>query len=397
MTRATMDHATSTPVLAADRAGDAPPPVDPFAALTDMGIHDDVCRLIQGDTLDDGAMATILQDAAWGGVTASDFDSLRALGGMLNAPGGIQTSDYVCAISRSLIDGDPANAHWTGGGVATDLGDLHAGSSEVQADRLIDKWFHGTDEPSLSGLADAGRYRPEDKPLFHDGGPAYTDVNQGSLGDCYLLSSLAEVALRDPDTIRSMFTDNHNGTYGVRFFDHDGQADYVTVDDRVPMRGDQWANGAHETFANGDVSWVALAEKAYAELNGAGGVPDGGETRPSGDAYHLIEGGYADPISEITGKPVARCSPDLHEAVSALLHGQEVLMSTPESVHMPDLVKGHMFEVLGYDTRSERFEIHNPWGAAYGGHDKAMTFSASASDLIHEGVHMYAASGTALA
>ncbi|MEH3144102.1 MAG: C2 family cysteine protease [Methylobacterium frigidaeris] len=369
---------------------------DPFALLTDAGVHDDVCRLIRGDSLDYGAMETILQDAAWGGISASEFDSLQALGGMLNAPDGIRTSDYVCSISRALIDGDPSNAHWTGGGVvAKDLGDLHTGSSQAQTDRLIDKWFHGRDEPSLSDVDGAGQYRPDDKPLFHDGGPVYADVNQGSLGDCYLMSSLAEVALRDTDTIRSMFTDNHNGTYGVRFFDSDGHADYVTVDDRVPMRAETWANNAHETFANGDVAWVALAEKAYVELNGGGGVLSDGLPRTAGNAYHLIKGGYADPITAITGKPVARCSPDLHEAVSALLHGQEVLMSTPENVHMPDLVEGHMFEVLGFDAKTDRFEIHNPWGA--NSDTKAATFWASASELTHEGVHMYAASGTALA
>ena len=52
--------------------------------------------------------------------------------------------------------------------------------------------------------------------------PTYEDVNQGYLGDCYFLSALGEIALKDPSAIESMITSNGNGTYGVRFM-VDGQ------------------------------------------------------------------------------------------------------------------------------------------------------------------------------
>jgi hypothetical protein len=42
--------------------------------------------------------------------------------------------------------------------------------------------------------------------LFGANGPSYLDVQQGAVGDCWLLSSLAEVAARDPQDIRNMFT-----------------------------------------------------------------------------------------------------------------------------------------------------------------------------------------------
>ena len=113
-------------------------------------------------------------------------------------------------------------------------------------------------------------------PLYGpSGAPTYQDVNQGYLGDCYFLSSLGEIALKDPSAIESMITSNGNGTYGVRFM-VDGQPDYVTVNSELPVMGAgyQWANGSTLEFANGNSDdWVALIEKAYAELNAQTNAP----------------------------------------------------------------------------------------------------------------------------
>ena len=59
------------------------------------------------------------------------------------------------------------------------------------------------------------------------------------------LSTLAEVALQDPSAIKSMITNNGNGTYGVRFF-VDGRAEYVTVNNELPVVNDgkDWNNGS---------------------------------------------------------------------------------------------------------------------------------------------------------
>ena len=69
--------------------------------------------------------------------------------------------------------------------------------------------------------------------LFN-GTPSYADIRQGGLGDCYLLSSLGETALRTPAVIQNMFIVNGDGTYTVRFY-HNGVADYVTVDSALPV------------------------------------------------------------------------------------------------------------------------------------------------------------------
>ena len=62
------------------------------------------------------------------------------------------------------------------------------------------------DGDTVDHPAAATAYTPVSGSLFGANGPSYLDVQQGDLGDCWLLASLAEVAARDPADIRSMFT-----------------------------------------------------------------------------------------------------------------------------------------------------------------------------------------------
>lgn len=79
--------------------------------------------------------------------------------------------------------------------------------------------------------------------LFGPNGPLYSDVYQGSLGDCWLEASFAEVAGRDPQLIRNMFTYlglyDENGVtvqlYDVRFYNPSGQIRTVEVDNEFPV------------------------------------------------------------------------------------------------------------------------------------------------------------------
>ncbi len=106
------------------------------------------------------------------------------------------------------------------GGAATALGNLGVGSTATQIVELDDKWFMGSDLPwstvQMNGeLAFSVYYSTVADPVFGAAGPSINDINQGWLGDCYLLSSLAECAAQDPSLISSMITDNGDDTYGV--------------------------------------------------------------------------------------------------------------------------------------------------------------------------------------
>ena len=254
-------------------------------------------------------MLTILQDAAVGGMTATKFSTLQTLASMLNQPDGITMSSYVQQIADDVINGNSANAMWNGGSIDADAArqSQRATSTQTQVNELIGKWFLGTDLPSLDVSAIGEQnlnpiYEASTLPLFGSSGtPSYLDVNQGYLGDCYFVAALGETALKDPSLIENMITSNGNGTYSVCFYIN-GQADYVTVNSQLPYMGGgySWANGSTQEFANGSVDdWVALVEKAFAELNGQSAAASYGG-HPTGNAYEDLNGGTAITLSEIT-------------------------------------------------------------------------------------------------
>ena len=99
------------------------------------------------------------------------------------------------------------------------------GSTALQVSKSAGQWLLETDLPSA--LVSHGgtssftvSYTAVPAPLYGASGPitnantnaSANDINKGSLGDCYLLASLAEVAFQQPDRITSMITSN--GTYG---------------------------------------------------------------------------------------------------------------------------------------------------------------------------------------
>ena len=139
--------------------------------------------------------------------------------------------------------------------------------------------------------------------LFVDGASS-RDVDQGNVGDCYLMAGLGAVALQDPARIRNMFTDNGDGTFTVRFF-RDGRAEYVTVDRYLPVDANGrlvFANDGQLASSPTNELWGALAEKAYAQLAESGWSR--GAAKPN--AYASISVGWeADVVIQLTGKQEA--------------------------------------------------------------------------------------------
>ena len=230
--------------------------------------------------------------------------------------------------------------------------------------------------------------------LFGASGPKASDVNQGDLGDCYLLAPLAEVAMQDPSIIEQMITNNGNGTFGVRFY-VDGVARYVTVDDTLPDGGT-----AFNSSKGGD--WASLIEKAYAELpaaavfageasysNSFSGIGNGGDpsytllaitgaskiTEFSPDGSKWLE--YALNSSEgWTGTEYASNAAALSKIAADIAVGDDVILSSytnaTDASGKDTLIADHALSVYGYDASTGMLEIRNPWGTrvlAILGHD----------------------------
>jgi calpain family cysteine protease len=160
---------------------------------------------------------------------------------------------------------------------------LTAGDLDSDLQDLVGKWFYGADLPAIN--VSGATYQAAKGSLFGADGPEASDIAQGAVGDCYFLSMLAETAMHSPQTIESMFIDNGDGTWTVRFY-HAGVADYVTVNADLPAYSDgQFVYANHDFGGHADkvsdsknVLWVALAEKAYAQLAAEGWSIGGAST-----------------------------------------------------------------------------------------------------------------------
>lgn len=342
-------------------------------------------------------------------LTAAEFNDLKTIAANLN--NGMSTSGYLVSITQALVNGNAANASWTGGGASTtSLGNLAAGASATQLSELIGKWFLGTDLPSSQVSMDGSNfsvsYSTVSRALFGSSGPSMSDINQGYLGDCYLLSSLAEVAYKNSSDITSMFTSNGNGTYGVRFYVN-GVAEYVTVNSSL-------ADGGSE-FNSGTNIWASLAEKAYAQLQ-ASGVVTGNSY--SGNTWTAIGNGGAPEyaLEEITGATAITdfdassgswtkvvynqsfgvtnyttgnsTASVLSVLAADLAQGDDLILSSytnaADSSGKTTLVADHAMSIYGYDTATGMLEIRNPWGTESGQYWDT-TFEVSLSTLLADG------------
>ncbi|CAH2602946.1 Calpain catalytic domain-containing protein [Rhodovastum atsumiense] len=187
------------------------------------------------------------------------------------------------------------------------------------------------------------------------------DLHQGSIGDCFLLASIGELALWHPDAIQRMIHGNANGTETVTLYrplsSGASQAVAVTVTNSFPSYSVN--NGTNQCVANGMKEiWPQVLEKAVATLCGSyGAIANGGSPVTA--------------MQELTGQPataMAARSVTLARLQSALSSGELVVMGTAASAHLPyGLVGGHayMFEGLKTVNGATMVQLGNPWGSSY--------------------------------
>jgi calpain-15 len=120
------------------------------------------------------------------------------------------------------------------------------------------------------------------------------DICQGALGNCWLLSALACLAV-SPGSIEGAFSSreyNPRGKYTLRLY-HPEKKAFVTinVDDFFPTKNNKTM---FTSPSGGNQIWVMLMEKAFAKLMGSYGATEGG---------HLLLG-----LHVLTGDPICKYS-----------------------------------------------------------------------------------------
>ncbi len=286
-------------------------------------------------------------------------DEIKDLNTILNASGRWTIADDVKTLATKLLSTDKANLTFQG----TALGFVTAGSSATQMENLIGKWFFGLDRPTLTSANYS--YRPISGSLFQNGISA-TDITQGQVGDCYFLCSLGSIANEQPNYIQNMFIDNGDNTWTVRF-NKSGIWDYVTVDRYLPTnssgslvyasQGSNFANNANEL-------WVALAEKAYAQIGESGWTR--GTTRTN--SYSSIEAGWMSyVINQVTGLNTSWDNVNglTQQTMIDWVNSNKIVTLGTGTNPGNNLVGGHAYAVTSYNANNGTFFVRNPWGTQH--------------------------------
>lgn len=339
-------------------------------------------------------------------LSSSQFNDLKTIVADLNV--GETASAYNLYTLNALVNGNAANASWTGGNASSSgLGNLAAGSSAAQLSNLNGKWLQGADLPSSTVTVDGSTskitYSTSTAALYGANGPAASDINQGKLGDCYFLSSIAEVASQNAGIIKNMITVNGNGSYGVAFHFH-GSTEYVTV------------NNVLQTGCNsGSNMWATLLEKAYAQLQsinvttgnsytgnsftaiGNGGLPEYALESITGASqitdfcasgsswlcrtYNASLSGTGSQSGISTASVLSTLKADLAAGDDLVLSSNTWSYDAGGKVQ---LVAGHALSIYGIDAANGNLEIRNPWGSQSGQYWNT-TFEVSLATLLAAG------------
>jgi hypothetical protein len=285
---------------------------------------------------------------------------------------------------HKMIDGNVANAHYLG----SPLGNLSPGDPTWKIYDLEQKWFEGADVPYASDTNNnVYGYAQADGVLFNGGVPSWADVKQGGSNDCYFMAALEAVAIKHPDIIQNMITDNGDGTYTVRFFQSGnntpGVADYVTVNGLLPV--DQYGRlvfagkGRYASLdpvtASYSPLWADLIEKAYAQVNEENWTAHDGT-----NSYNGIPGtntgginfGYAaDALNQITnwnssvywqGAWPWSGGNFADDTGNAFRLGLTVTVGTQTSVSDGDLIPKHEYVLISVSPDNQVFVVANPLG-----------------------------------
>ena len=92
-------------------------------------------------------------------------------------------------------------------------------------------------------------------------------IFQGSLGNCYLISSFISIIHKNPNLIKNLFISNEinlNGFYKIKLF-ISGKWKIITIDDLFPFKG----NFPAFSRTNSNDIWIFLLEKAFAKIYGS--------------------------------------------------------------------------------------------------------------------------------
>ncbi len=200
---------------------------------------------------------------------------------------------------------------------------------------------------------------------------AVSDINQGQIGDCYLLSSIGEIVLTDPSFITNMITQNSNGTETVKLYafetvkvGHSSITELVATTKTVTNNFASYSvdNGASQDVVGGVKEiWPQVLENAFAQLGGGySSIMNGGSPV------------YA--MEELTGNAATWYSPTQFGSTAAQVTANfNTLIKANDMIVLDTSMSGnstynlvgdhaYMFDGLVTQGGATYVKALNPWG-----------------------------------
>ncbi|XP_055593662.1 calpain-B-like isoform X2 [Uranotaenia lowii] len=210
-------------------------------------------------------------------------------------------------------------------------------------------------------------------PVFFEEGFSRFDINQGDLGDCWLLAAAASLTQDDSLFTRvvpmdNSFTDQYAGIFHFRFWRF-GQWYDVVIDDRLPTFQGRLV---YMRSTEQDEFWSALLEKAYAKLFGSYEVLRGGS---ASEAMVDFTGGVTETFE------MKEAPKDLFDIIEKGFRNHAMFSCSlepdpnrPEAETPQGLIRGHAYSItmaklMDIQTPNVKGKIpllrlRNPWGNA---------------------------------
>mgnify|MGYP000352284962 CR=1 FL=1 len=214
--------------------------------------------------------------------------------------------------------------------------------------------------------------RVEGGKLFVDG-ISYDDVIQGSIANCYMMSSFSALAYTSADVLANAIKDNGDGTFTVAMYSDAPGGGMVSTPQTVDATVAMSSYGNRSNYGHARVKeelWISVLEKAYAQLRGGyDAVGNGGHP---GHIFSTVLG------QQHTWYTIEQEQPD--ELFAALVDATRSRRPMASETHGKDsgvsyngtgLHAWHSYSVLGaVEEEGKRFVLmRNPWGNSEPGND----------------------------
>lgn len=219
-------------------------------------------------------------------------------------------------------------------------------------------WLLNPDnEPN--GVAGMSLWVAKSVNLYPYGDPVPADVNQHAIGDCSACAVFASMAYLYPLFIKSIITDNGNGTYTIKMYDPQGERVDVCVSNKVLCNSS--GTIGQVTGKNNVVTWATIMEKAFMKWEKVYAV----------DGIEGIGTEYLAPLFTGNGESFAFSANRLHASELKILIEWAMAQGKIAvggfnvaglKCGVLETVTAHAFTFMLSNNSSSLFAMRNPWG-----------------------------------